>query len=154
LENDFSFTPVRSKLQVNVVAVAPGKERVTGGIDWKPFLPLARHLQQTPADEQEAHTLICGGNGLFSGKNQPGERQDWLQLLDTRIRLPQTVQAFALETGLLESLPDGSVRFPQRTRVKLEELIEAKKSQKYVPDFNKRLFTAIQPIQEAQKFLS
>lgn len=153
LDGDFTFAPVRSKLRVNSVAVAHGKERVTDGRDWKPLLPFARHMFENQTDEQATHDFFFGEKGLFRHERKRTPRH-WLRLLDTEITLPSAVSDFARETKTLERAKNGSLQLPQITRAELEELAEATEQKKYLSDFNKRLFTATRPIQEAQIFLT
>jgi hypothetical protein len=55
LEGDFSFNPLSKALTVNTVAVAHGRQRVTSGRDWRPFLALARRLLAHCDDEEHTH---------------------------------------------------------------------------------------------------
>ncbi len=154
LNHDFSFTPLRTTLSVDAVAVAHGKERVTGGLDWRPYLTLARYFFENPDVEQAVHESFFGRGGLIANDRAPRQPEDWRQLLDQRIELPREVARLAIEAKIL--LPgDGSgTRPPDATRDELDVLIAARRQRKHVPDYDRRRIAATRPIQDAINFLT
>lgn len=168
LEQDFSFTPLRLALSVNIIAVANGRQRVTVGKDWKPFLQLARHLFDNVTDEERTLDAIHGPRGIVPGGDR--ERRlvgEWLAKLDQPVHLPTRVRDLAVEAGLLRM--DGQdAKLPDSTRTELERLeklqqeldvptASTKKSGK--PSWQPRfpvaeLFRAIEPLQASLSFLT
>ncbi|MEI8045215.1 MAG: DUF1887 family CARF protein [Verrucomicrobiota bacterium] len=147
LGDDFSFTPFQNALTVNAIAVANGRQRVTGGRDWQPFLPLASHFLQSGGDEGAAWQALHGPGGLCPGGREPRRAGDWLPLLDRPVLLPPRVGELALAAGLLRA--DGAkLLLPDGTRAKLEELACAERPA--LPDY----FAAIGPLQFTLAFLS
>jgi hypothetical protein len=147
LDEDFSFTPLRSTLTVNTVAVAHGRQRVTSGRDWLPLLPLAQHLLANPDDEQATHEAVT--RGLLAGKPEPRWPADWLPILARPIALPPAVERLALTAGLLSLDRSGCVTLPRSTEAELQRL-----AGNYVPDFNAAYFRAVAPLQQTLGFLT
>jgi len=114
LHGDFSFTPLQRALTVNAIAVANGRERVTGGRDWRPYVPLARHLFENAAEEQETWRALHGPGGLCPGGREPRRAEDWLELISRPIQLPAKVVELATACGIVRTdgisgyLPDTS----------------------------------------------
>lgn len=147
LGDDFSFTPFQKALTVNAIAVANGRQRVTGGRDWQPFLPLASHFLRSGTDEFAAWQAVHGPDGLCPRGREPRRAGDWLPLLDRPFPLPPRVGELALAAGLLRA--DGArLLLPDDTRAKLEELARA--GRPALPDY----FAAVRPLQFALAFLS
>lgn len=148
-DGDLSFTPLMRSLTVHVVAAAHGVERVTGGEDWRRWLPLARHLAEHPEDEAECHRVINGEDGR-NGLVQTSRLADCLEALDRDLPLPSKVCELALEAGLYRpgSAPH-TLRLPDSTRLQLEQLARGGP----VPDRFGRLARATAPVQRAANFL-
>ncbi|MBX3746391.1 MAG: DUF1887 family protein [Verrucomicrobiae bacterium] len=147
-DGDLSFTPILRTLTVHAIACANGCDRVTGGRDWRPHLPLAEHLLANPADEQATHLALHGPNGLFPHGREPRTPGDWLQCLDLDFTLPSTVQRLALDSGILEpGHVNGTARLPSASRTELEALAAA--GHRRLPNFRSRLFEAIAPLQQS-----
>ena len=147
LGDDFSFTPFQKALTVNAIAVANGRQRVTSGRDWHPFLALASHFLQSSADEAATWQAVHGPDGICPRGREPRRAGDWLPLLDCPLPLPARVGELALAAGLLRA--DGAKRLlPASTRAKLEEL--ARVERPALPDY----FAAVRPLQFALAFLS
>jgi len=150
LENDWSFTPIRKQLRVDILAIANGVPRVTTGKPWQPLLPLAEHLSLHPADEQATHAALHGTAGLFPNAKEPRQPADWLPVLDRPIALPHAVARLAIETGLVRPGPAANtVMLPDPTRAELDHLAHHQ-----VPDFAARYFQAVAPLQHAAAFLT
>ncbi len=149
LAADWSFTPIRNQLQVHILAIANGIQRVTSGKPWKRMLPLATHLFGFQADEQAVHESLHGPSGLFPQGREPRTPRDWLALLDTPIRLPEQVAAYAVESGLVRSSEPGAIMLPSETKKDLELLVNTQ-----VYDYNTRYFQAVAPMQQAIGFLT
>ena len=154
LEDDFSFTPLRSALTVNAIAVANGCERVTAGRDWRPFLPLAERLLGNEPEAIAAHETILGKNGLFPGGREPMFPGDWLQILDTEFELPPEVARLAADCGLVRTSASGNCNLPDRTRGELQALAEAHARDERLLDYNRRRIAATDPVQQAASFLT
>lgn len=147
LGDDFSFTPLQRMLTVNSIAVANGRQRVTGGRDWRPYLPLARHFLENPDDESATWLAVHGPNGICPGGREPRTPADWLSLLDLRLPLPTRVGEMALEANLVRA--SGQDRhLPDAMRAGLEELACSKQST--ARDY----FTTVRPLQFTLAFLS
>lgn len=150
LASDWSFTPIRNQLRVDVLGIANGVSRITGGKPWQPMLPLAEHLFNHIADEEATHAAIYGSTGLFPKGMEPRTPKDWLPVLDKPIRLPRPVGLLAIEAALVRSGPsDSEVLLPDATRAELEHLVNHQ-----VPDFAARYFKAVAPMQHASAFLT
>lgn len=150
LTGDWSFTPIRNQLRVDVLGIANGVSRITGGKPWLPMLPLAEHLFHQSTDEEATHAAFHGPSGLFPRGQEPRTPKDWLPLFDRPIRLPATVARLAVEAGLVRSgSSDTEVLLPDSTRVELDHL-----AGQYVANFNVRYFQAVAPLQHAAAFLS
>jgi hypothetical protein len=146
LGDDFSFTPLQKALTVNAIAVANGRQRVTGGRDWYPFLPLASHFLQSNADEADTWQSVHGSGGICPHAREPRRAGDWLALLDRPLQLPPRVGELALTAGLLRA--DGpKLLLPNTTYARLEELARAERPA--LPDY----FAAVRPLQFALAFL-
>lgn len=147
LGDDFSLTPLQEALTVNAIAVANGKQRVTDGRDWKPYLALARHLLENASDESAAWQAVHGINGICPNGREPRRAADWLPLFDRPLLLPPRVGELALEAGLVKA-NGAELCLPDTVRPKLEELgnLEKPALQEY--------FAAVNPLQFSLAFLS
>lgn len=147
LGDDFSFTPHQKALTVNAIAVANGRQRVTGGRDWRPYLEISRHLLEHQHDEDDSWRATHGPNGLCPNGREPRRAADWLPLFDKPWLLPSRVAELALETGLARA-HGAALYLPATTRPDLEQLAhtERPKPQEY--------FDAVRPLQFALAFLS
>ena len=149
LNNDWSFTPIRNQLRVDTLAIAGGIQRVTGGRDWRPFLPLADHLLRQIDDELNVHAAIHGPVGIVPQGREPRTPRDWLPLFDEPLSLPEQVARLGIDAGLLRTGANGAAFLPDGSRSELEILANNR-----VDQFNARYFRAIAPIQQAVGFLS
>ena len=153
LDGDWSFTPIQRRITVNAIAVANGCARVTEGRDWRPWLPLANHLYQNPADEDRCHEVINGPRNQPPVLGFPRRAAEWLAALDTDIPLPPAVAELAVQSGRFRpGTAPNTVRLPDATRDKLAALSRLDGAEK-VPAFARRLFTAVAPLQDALNFL-
>jgi len=143
LGDDQTFTAIARRLTVNSVVVAHGRERVTGGQDWRPLLTLGRHLLHHRTEEQATHEAIHGQDGLLPGGHEPRDPAGWLQVLDRPLILPDAVIALSAEAGVLD-LSSGHARLPQSSRAELEEL-----AAHHVSDFRSRYYNAVAPLQRS-----
>ncbi len=149
LAGDWSFTPLRSQLRVDTVAIANGVSRVTSGKGWKPFLPLALWLFENNHGEEAVHAAFHGPQGLFPKGNEPRAPKEWLLCLDKPIPLPERVVALAVKEGLVRLISATEAALPDTTRAELQYLANHQ-----VPDFHERYFKAIAPMQHAIAFLT
>ncbi len=149
LAADWSFTPIRNQLQIHILAIANGIQRVTGGKPWRPMLPLASHLFGNRADEQATHETLHGPSGLFPQGREPRSPMDWIAAIDMRVKIPDPVANLAAKTGLFRLARTGEIMLPDETKAELTFL-----SSNRVTDFNARYFRAIAPIQQAIGFLT
>jgi hypothetical protein len=149
LDGDWSFTPIRTQLQIHIVAIANGIQRVTGGKPWRPMLPLATHLFVNQAEEQAGHEALHGPSGLLAHGREPRTPRDWMSLIDTPFKLPEPVATLAAKVGLVRPTGSGEVMLADESRKDLQFLSVTK-----VNDFNARYFKAIAPIQQAIGFLT
>ena len=150
LSGDWSFTPIRNQLRVDVLGIANGVSRITGGKPWQAMLSLAEHLFHHIADEEATHATIHGLSGLFPKGQEPRTPKDWLLILDKPIRLPDAVARLAAEATLVRHGPSGAeVLLPDTTRAELEHL-----AQHQVSDFATRYFRAVAPLQHSAAFLT
>ena len=154
LEDDFSFTPLRSVLTVGCVAAAHGQARVTGGRDWKPFLPLAQHLLDNWNEEQSTHDALFGPSGLAPGGKLPAQPEEWLPFLDRQFTLPRQVCEHAVKCGLVLPALKGACRLPQKTRPELVKLVEARRSNQNLPDYDRHRIAATSVPDKAISFLT
>ncbi len=147
LGDDFSFTPFQKSLTVNAIAVANGRQRVTGGRDWQAFLPLVSHFLQSESDEDATWKAVHGTDGICPNAREPRYAADWLPLMGYPLQLPQRVGELGLAAGLLRS--DGA-RFllPDTNRAKLEEVAATQRPS--AQDY----FDAVRPLQFALAILS
>lgn len=149
LENDWSFTPLRSQIRVDTLAIANGVERVTGGKPWKDALSLARHLSENMEDQTATHEAFHGPKGVFPHGREPRKPVDWLKVLDQPIRLPDAVAEAAAALGLVRK--SGSDCFlPDASRKELGAL----NTQSKVANFYPRYFAAVAPFQATTTFLT
>lgn len=149
LEQDFSFTPLRNSLTVDVVAVANGRERVTGGRPWKPYVGLAQHLLTHPEEERAIHEAIFGPGGWLPGGREPRKPQDWLPLLERGFTMPPETARLAADCGLVETEAAGICRLSAATTQPMWDL-----TQGFVTDFNRAYFKALAVIQQTTAFLT
>lgn len=149
LEGDLSFDPILKQMRVDVLGIANGVERVTGGERWEPLAPLANHLFENEREEEIVHELLYGAAGLLPKGQEPRKPQGWLELLDREFVLPARVAELALEAGLLKMGGEsGSVRLPDDTR---NELICLSETQ--VKDYFTRFASATSPMKRVLTFL-
>lgn len=150
LAGDWSFTPIRNQLRVDVLGIANGVSRITSGKPWQVMLPLAEHLFNHIADEEATHAAIYGPTGLFPKGLEPRTSKDWLMVLDKSISLPAPVAQLAIEAALVRPGPsDSKVLLPDACRAELDFLAHHQ-----VPDFATRYFKAVAAIQHAAAFLT
>jgi len=150
LGNDWSFTPLLRALTVEVVARANGCRSVSAGRDWRPLVPLARHLLDHPADEEAAHGTLHAPSGLVPGGREPRKPALWLPLLDQDFPLPPALLRLALDTGIIApGRGPGTARLPQQSRGELEHL-----ATRHVEDYLPRYFRAVAPLQQTISLLS
>ncbi len=147
LGEDYSFTPLQKVLTVNAIAVANGRQRVTAGRDWKPYLALARHFLDTEGDETSTWEAVHGTSGLCPNGREPRRAEDWRLLFDRPLRLPQRVGELALAAGLVRARK-GAFHLPDATRSRIEELARA------MHPAPQEYFAAIRPLQLTLTFLS
>lgn len=149
LEQDFSFTPLRYSLTVDVVAVANGRERVTGGRPWKPYAELAQHLLMHSEEERATHEAIFGPSGWLPGGREPRKPQDWLPVLERGFILPPKTARLAADCCLVESDAAGLSHLSAATTQPMRDL-----TQGYVTEFNRAYFKALADIQRTTAFLT
>ncbi len=150
LSGDWSFTPIRKQLRVDVLGIANGVSRITATKSWQEMLPLAEHLFGNIADEQTTHAAIMGTNGIFAKAQEPRTPKDWLSILDKPIRLPATVASLAAAVNLVRpGSKADEVLLPDSSRAELQHL-----AQHQVADFAPRFFRAVSPMQQAVAFLT
>lgn len=154
LDEDFSFTPLHRGVTVNTVAVANGRERVTGGRNWEALAPLARHLLAHPIEEQATQDAVFGASGFLPRGLSPGTPEHWLALLDRPLALPTEVARLALETGLLRAGADGVCRLPDGSRAELEALAGSRARSEFVVDYDRRRIAATSVLQRPLAFLT
>jgi hypothetical protein len=149
LEGDWSFTPLRKDLRVDVLSIANGVQRVTNGRDWRPYLPLALHIFDNGEEEENLHQAIHGQSGLVPGGKEPRTPEGWIELLEQPLDISARVGELAAEAGLLRGGPDGKFFLPDQTRSALELLAA-------IPDYrpDTRYFRAVEPLQQALGFLA
>ena len=130
-------------LNVDVVCAAHGIEHVSAGRDPAPFLPLAEHLRNHPADELACHSALSRLNFRFH------QALDVIARLDEPLpALPPAVARLAGTAGLLESR--GAVLYfstPHRAALERWTCGEAWNDKA-------EFYAALQPLQFAQAFLS
>jgi hypothetical protein len=150
MEGDFSFTPIRRQLRVDVLGMANGVARITGGKPFEPFVPLARHLFDDPEEESKTHAAFHGERGWFPRGLEPRTPGDWLLKLDEEVVLSPETAALVVETGLMrEGGGHDRVKLPDGTRAELQDLVSHRG-----PDYTPRYFRAIAPLQHAIAFMT
>lgn len=150
LGGDWSFTPIRKQLRVDVLGIANGVPRITAGKPWLAMLPLAKALFETIADEEATHAAIHGPSGIFPKGFEPRTPADWLPIFHRPIQLPAHIARLAVETGLVRPGPaESTVLLPDATRQEMDHLANHN-----VPDYANRYFRAVAPLQHASAFLS
>lgn len=150
LDNDWSFTPIRKQLRVDVLAIANGVPRVTQGKAWEPMLPLAEHLFHHIKEEQATLLAFFGSGGLFPNGKEPRSPQEWLPTLDKPILLPRTVAELAIDAAMFRpGQSEGEILLPDHTRSELQALAN---SQSHA--FGDRYFKAVAPLQLSTAFLT
>lgn len=150
LAGDWSFTPIRNQLRVDVLGIANGVSRINSGKPWQAMLPLAEHLFHEIADEEATHAALHGPAGLFPKGLEPRTPKDWLPLFDKAIPLPLAVARLAVETGLVRpGESDAEVLLPDTSRAELDHL-----ASNHVADFNARYFAAVASLQHSVAFLT
>jgi len=151
-DSDFSFTPFRNSLTVNIIAAAQGRQRVTGGKNWQSYLPLAEHIFNNSQEEQVCHNAIFGLDGLFAlfKGREPRKPSEWLQLLGKPINVSPEVANLALDCGLLETGENNTVNLPSVTAEELKRLTQ----ESNIPNFLPALYRAIAPLQQACNLLT
>jgi hypothetical protein len=150
LTGDWSFTPIRDQLRVDVLGIANGVSRITSGKPWQVMLPLAEHLFNHMLDEQATHAALHGPTGIFPKGLEPRTPKDWLPLFDQPVVLPATVARLAIGAGLGRAGPaDDTLLLPDESRAEMEHL-----ANHYVADYNARYFQAVAPLQQTAAFLT
>jgi hypothetical protein len=104
LGRELTFEAVRKRLKVDVIAVANGLERVTSTKKWETYVALARHLLNTPRDEERCWRAMRGGDGVVGPTGEPRNWTGWIDLSRTPFDLPDAVARHAAETGLVEPI--------------------------------------------------
>ena len=122
LKNDFSFNSLSRALSVNSIAVANGSQRITGGKDWHPYLPIALHLRANPDDENRCWESVFGTRGLSTNGKEPRTPADWLKLWDMPLNVPETVGNLSCSCNMLERRNDGKFYLLSRLRGPIESL--------------------------------
>lgn len=153
-DGDFSFTPLERALTVNTIAVANGRERVTGGRDWRPFLPLATHLFRNSIDEQATHEALYGRSGLLPRGQTPPDPGQWTELLDREFQLPQAVAKLAVAAGLVRASASGACLLPDCSRAELKALAHIRAQKRFIPDYEARRIAATDRVQRPITFLT
>ncbi|HZC79250.1 MAG TPA: hypothetical protein VE258_15965, partial [Ktedonobacterales bacterium] len=124
VNSDLTFEPIKSKLKVNVIAVANGLERVTNSKKWSTYVPLARHLLTTPKDEDQCWGAMRDKNGGLVAKGEPDKWAGWSTLSNKPFDLPPAVAHHAAEAGLIE--PSGTKwTLPTPDKEKIERLAKS-----------------------------
>jgi hypothetical protein len=149
LQGDWSFTPLQSRLQLHTLAIANGIPRVTGGKPWEKYLPLARMLFEDSELENEVHASIQGPQGICPHGSEPRSPEEWIQLLQVPIAIPEIVGLLAVDLGLLRQEESQQFFLPNHMQEGLQELIGDK-----IYSYHKRLYKALAPLQESIAFLS
>ena len=115
LQNNLAFTPYERALTVNAIAVANGRERVTGGRDPSRYVALSQHLLSHPRDESQLWECFNGQHGITPKGMEPRTADGWRPLVDKHLALSPEVAEFAAIAGLL--CRDGDhVRLPDACR--------------------------------------
>ena len=122
LKGDFSFNSLSRSLRVNSIAVANGSQRVTGGKDWRPYLPIALHLLANPDDERKCWESIFGTNGLSMNGNELRTPEDWLRLWNIPINIPESVGNLSCSCNMLERRSGGGYYLLSRLKGAIESL--------------------------------
>ncbi len=122
LANDYSFSPLSRSLNVNSIAVANGSQRVTGGKDWKPYVPVAQHLLGNPDDEKRCWESVFGAGGLMANGKEPRTPSDWLKLWKIPLDIPPEVADPLSGLNMLERRDDGRFYLPRRLSGGVENL--------------------------------
>jgi len=99
---DLTFTPIKKRLKVNVIAVANGLERVTSTKKWSKYVALARHLLNTPRDEDSCWRAMR--EGVVGPTGEPRTWTGWIDLSRTPFDLPDSVAQHAAAAGLVEAI--------------------------------------------------
>jgi hypothetical protein len=154
LEDDFSFTPLHRTITVNTVAVANGRERVTGGRSWETLAPLAHHLFAHPLEEQATQEAVFGNNGFLPRGQAPAAPEHWLTLLERPLTLPVEVARLAAEAGLVRGGAEGLCRLPDTSRTELEALAASRARNEFVVDYDRRRMAATSALQRPLAFLT
>ncbi len=147
---DTTISQIARRLSVPLVAIANGVERVTGGKDWKPFLPLAAFLLNNPDVEDQVRQWAA------DAMKQPTafkERQAWI-LKRYEAPLPdwlETIAAPAIESGLFERR-DGGLFLEGRWKQRVESFtfapgVNPRLNYTAKKDFLARLDEAVFPLQ-------
>lgn len=150
LTGDWSFTPIRNQLRVDVLGVANGVSRITSGRSWQAMLPLAEYLFNHIADEEATHAAMHGHTGIFPKGLEPRTAKEWLPLFDKAIPLPAPVAQLAVEVGLVRPGPSANeVLLPDTSRAEMAYLANHQ-----VTDYNTRYFAAVAPLQHCTAFFT
>ena len=64
-DDDWSFASISNQLQVHILGIAHGTERITRGRNWQVFLPLSQYLFENRDDEECMHQALVGQNGVI-----------------------------------------------------------------------------------------
>ena len=121
------------QLSVSTIAIANGVERVTGGSDWRRFVPLARLLVLRPDLEQECFN--AASKWLATMPRDFSQRRTWMRnMYSTAFRgVPADVVSIAVSSGLFEerngsAFPAGTFArrlFSLQNTAKQRELVPA-----------------------------
>lgn len=113
--DDLSFTSLMNRLRADVVAVANGCERITGGKDWRKYRDFAARLISHPEDERACWEAFYGDAGICPKGRTPRQPADWLAILGKSLNIPKETAALAVDAQLLE-MKGASFLLPQRER--------------------------------------
>lgn len=147
LGQDTSFTSLQKTLSVSMVALANGRERVSEGLDWKPYLELVQHLLAHPDQETETWNAMHGRSGLCPGGREPRQPAEWLPLFSLPIALPPSVGDLAAMAGLVDGV-SGVYTLPSVIRARLDGLCDQS------PDSGADAFAVMRSLQFICAFLS
>ena len=118
---DLTFGPIEKLLTVNVIAVANGCERVTGGRGWKPYAAVARHLLEHVAEEKLSWATMRDKPGILGGGPEPKTWERWVELSEKTFPLPPALGELAAAADLVEKSGTGW-RLPRPPVAELRKL--------------------------------
>jgi len=153
--DDPSFASIVDRLTVPVVACAHGCDHVTDGENWRPLLPLAQYLFDHPEEERATHDALVGPEGLLRNGRQPRSPEEWLPLFDRIFPLPPEVARIAAELRLVVRLSlAGECRLPEEPCASLLSLVEARKNEQYLKNYDTLRITATDAASRPIRLLS